>query len=314
MRLILLDDRAEFLADHDERYALGDPAAPLLVLNATDTAGCAWAGEVDGWHAPEVTTPIDRRPDGHGGYLGASSFDPRTLSIAGTVTAPSRPELRRARDRFLGAILGDLTGFLRVTHLDDDPAPRGLWVRVAGQPRWEEFSDRAADFACVLVAEDPIRTGAPVTYGPVRLADTETSGGRTYPRTYARTYAGSSPTVTVARVANAGDEAAHAVYRIVGPVPQPIVQVSTGEFARLNLTLAAGDTAVVDTAAGVVEVNGVGRYDAWAAGSTFPLIPGRRRLPDGTETAGGAEVRLRSAVGAADPAAALYVDTAPSWR
>jgi hypothetical protein len=108
---------------------------------------------------------------------------------------------------------------------------------------------------------------------------------------------------TVAFVPNAGDEAAHATYRISGPAPQPIVQVSTGEYAHLRLDLGAADTATIDTADGTVTVNGVNRYDAWGPGSTFPLIP-----------PGGAEVRLRSYTGGADPAAALLIDSAPAWR
>jgi hypothetical protein len=312
--LILLDDRTEFLAEYDERYALGPPESPLLTLNAADGYGCAWIATLDGWEAPEVTTPMDRRPDGHGGFVGASSYDPRSLTLDGTVTAPDRPTLAAARRRLLGAVLGDLTGFVRFTHLDDDPAPRGLWVRPVGQPKWDAFSDRAADFACVLLAEDPIRTGASRTYGPVRVPSTAGEGGYALPLTMPATSAAPAPTTTVAIVANDGDEPAHATYRFAGPISQPIAQVSTGEFVFLRLDLGASDVATVDTASGVVDVNGVIRYDAWGPGSTFPLIPGRRLLPDGTETPGGAEVRLRSYTGGPHPAAALYVDSAPSWR
>jgi hypothetical protein len=301
--LILLDDRTEFLAEHDQRYALGPPEAPLLTLNAADPFGCAWLAVLDGWDAPEVTTPMDRRPDGHGGFVGASSYEPRSLALEGTVTAPDRPALAAAGRRFLGAILGDLSGFVRFTHLDDDPAPRGLWVRPVGQPKWDAFSDRAADFACVLLAEDPIRTGTTRTYGPVRGPTTEGEGGYALPVTMPAVSAAPAPATTVAKVENEGDEAAHATYRIAGPIAQPVVQVSTGEFVFLRLDLGDADTATVDTASGVVDVNGVIRYDAWGPGSTFPLIP-----------PGGAEVRLRSYTGGSHPAASLTVDSAPSWR
>jgi hypothetical protein len=53
------------------RYALGDPAAPALVLNAVDAAGCMWVADTpDGWDAAEMTTPVDRKGYGDGGYAG----------------------------------------------------------------------------------------------------------------------------------------------------------------------------------------------------------------------------------------------------
>jgi hypothetical protein len=67
----------------------------------------------------------------------------------------------------------------------------------------------------------------------------------------------------------------------------------------------------VDTAAGTSTVNGVNRYDAWGAGSVFPLIPAADPI---LGTPGGVEVRLRSGTGGVDPNASLTVLTAPSWK
>jgi hypothetical protein len=67
----------------------------------------------------------------------------------------------------------------------------------------------------------------------------------------------------------------------------------------------------VDTINGTSTVNGVNRYDAWAVGSTFPLIPPADPILD---TPGGTEVRLRSGTGGTDQAAGLTVTTAPSWK
>jgi len=107
----------------------------------------------------------------------------------------------------------------------------------------------------------------------------------------------------VMTVPNVGDVAAHAVYTVTGPVPQPVIRLGTGEFIALTADLGVLDTWTVDTAAGISAVNGVNRYDAFGAGSTFPLIP-----------EGGTEVRLRSLSGGSDPAAGLLVTTAPHWK
>lgn len=304
MTLLASDDRAYLSAGTRTRYALGPTEAPLLVLNDVDAYGCMWAADVpDGWDAPDVSTPMDRRPTGHGGYLGESTYEPRPLAVEGTVTAPTPADLDAAYRRLLSALLGQLSGFLRYTHLDEAPAPMGLWVRPTGKPKWRALDDRVADFAFVVVAEDPIKTGAAVAVGPVRLQGTQIEGYITTPLTAPLTISGGVTSSVVGVVPNGGDEDAHARYTITGPVPRPIIQMLSGEQVRLLLDLGALDTAVVDTLEGTVTVNGVNRYDAWGPGSTFPLIP-----------PGGTEVRLRSDTGGVDLAAGLTVTTAPSWR
>jgi hypothetical protein len=302
--LLLSDDRAEFTAEHDERYTLGDGVTAALTLNAVDAHGCAWAAEVPE-DDPEVTTPMDRRQDGDGGYAGEPTLEPLAVSVEGTVTAPTPSALRQAKARLWAALLGDRPAYLRWTLLDAEPA-RGLWVQPAGKPRWRVFDDRCADFAFVLSAEDPIWTGTADTYGPVRLPTVGGEGG--YPMGAAGavmpwTATGGTVAVTVAQVPNVGDEASHAVYTVTGPVPQPRVQLGDGSFVALAADLGALDTWQVDTAAGTSTVNGVNRFDAWAAGSVFPLIP-----------PGGVEVRLRSGSGGQDQAAGLSILTAPSWK
>jgi hypothetical protein len=307
MSVLAADDRAYLTAGRRTRYALGLPEAPLIVLNDADTYGCMWACDVpDGWDSPEVTTPSDRRQGGHGSYLGESTYEERVLAFEGTVTAPTPAALDDAYRRLLRALLGQLSSFLRYTHLDETPAAMGLWVRPTGKPRWRVLDDRVADFSFTLVAEDPIKTGSAAVYGPVRLPTVGGEGG--YPMGASGavmpwTSAGGTIAVTVVTVPNAGDEDSHAIYTVTGPVPRPRIQLGRGPYVALNTDLGALDVWVVDTAAGTSTVNGVNRYDAWGAGSTFPLIP-----------AGGDEVRLRSATGGTDQAAGLTVTTAPSWK
>jgi hypothetical protein len=304
--LIAADDRAYLVSEWSERYALGDPANPLLVLNDDDSAGCLWAADVpDGWDFPEVDTPLDRRQDGHGGYAGEPTYNARSLSFEGSVTAPTREALRGAYRRLMAAVLGSVPGYVRYTHLDEDGAP-GLWLLPTGKPKWRALDDRYAEFAFVMVAEDPIKTGAAGTYGAVRLPAAGGEGGYPIGATGAVapwTAAGGTLAQTVVRVPNTGDEDAHAVYTVTGPVPQPRLVLGNGQYVQLAADLGALDRWVVDTAAGTSTVNGVNRYDAWGAGSVFPLIP-----------PGGVELRLRSATGGTDQTAGASVLTAPSWK
>jgi hypothetical protein len=167
--LIYLDDRTTFTVEHDERYALGDPSNPLLVLNALDGDSCVWVADTpDGWEFPEVETPIDRRQDGHGGYAGEPTYNPRTLTVRGFRRRPHPEALRAAYSRLMAAVLGSVPSYVRYTHLDEPGAP-GLWVLPTGKPKWRATDDRYAEFSFVLVADDPIKTGTAATYGPVRL-------------------------------------------------------------------------------------------------------------------------------------------------
>lgn len=309
MTVLGSDSWSILTAEEDSRYALGDPAAPVLLLNAADSFGCLWwAAEPPEWAGPTTTLPVDRRQDGDGGYAGEPTFEPLTLTVTGTVAAPSGAALRAAHRRLLGAVLGARPDYQRYTHLDDDPA-KGLWVLPIGTPKWSTVDPRAADFSFQLLAEDPIKTGAAATWpasGAVRLPPSGGEGG--YPMGAAGavmpwTAAGGALAQTVASVPNLGDEAAHAVYTVTGPVPQPRIVLASGGYNQLTADLGALDRWVLDTAAGTSTVNGVNRYDAWGAGSVFPLIP-----------RGGTELRLRSLTGGTDQAAALTCLTAPSWK
>lgn len=323
--LVWADDAAEFLTEAPERYTLADESGTvLLALNdGADAAGVAWlAEEPEGWIAPEVDLPSDPKADGHGSFTGESTYNERVLTVAGSAEAPTLAAARQARQRLVAALTSTVRdgGSLLWTHLDDAPA-KSLWVELRGAPLVRQ-DGRWIDYSFVLVAADPLKHGPAATYGPVRLITSATEPGRSYTdgstaatrgRSYtggttanpggaARSYAGGQLSLVVAHVDNAGTEPAHAVYSITGPIARPVVQLGTGEFVALALDLGAHDTAVVDTDLGTVEVNGVNRYDAFASGSTLPLIPH-----------GGVEVRLLSATGDTSPAAGLTITTAPRW-
>jgi hypothetical protein len=246
---------------------------------------------------------VDRKAYGDGGYAGDPTYEPRTLTVDRHRHRPhpGGPGLRLPP--FLAAVQSR-RGPIRYTHLDEWPAAMGLWCNPVG-PQVAAEDTRVADFSFLLVAEDPIKTGAAVAYGPVRLPTVGGEGG------YPMGAAGAVMPWTAAGAPRGHRRAGRQLRRRglarrlhrhrAGPPPR--IQLGNGYYVALSADLGAGDTWVVDTAAGTSTVNGVNRYDAWAAGSVFPLIP-----------PGGVEVRLRSGSGGTDQAAGLTVLTAPSWR
>jgi hypothetical protein len=304
--VLAADDRAYLSVAHPARYAFGDPAAPALVLNAVDSSGVMWVcEEPTGWDSPSVATPMDRKQYGHGAYAGEGYFEERPLGFAGAFAAPSAAAAQDARSRLLSVILGDLVNGVVYTHLDE-PTPRSMILLPNGDPHVPFLDDRYATFAFTMIAADPFKYGPAATYGPARLPSATGNPGRRYPRIYPELYGsvGAVPTGGPITVPNPGDMPSEAVYRVTGPVPQPVITLSSGLFIGLSLDLAATDTLAVDTAAGTVTVNGVNRLDALRADSTLPLIPART----------GVEVRLGSQTGGTDQAAGLLVTTAPTWK
>lgn len=311
MTLLYADDRADLTTEAEQRYVLatGD-GVPLITFGAVDDAGVMWlADEPPEWSSPTIDLPLDRKQDGHGAYPGEQTYEERPLSVQGSAEAPTIAEAHRARKRLISAVTSTVRtgGYLLWTHLDDDPA-KSLYVQLNGRPN-VSVDGRWIDFAFVLVASDPVKFGESAVYGPVRLVSAAAEPGRTYTagdRTYnagLRTYpGGASLAATVVRVPNDGEEPAPAIFTITGPVPRPMIRVGDREFVDLRFDLGALDVAVVDSDLGTVEVNGVNRYDAFGAGSTFPTIP-----------PGGVEVRLRSGTGGTDQAAGLTIETAPRW-
>jgi hypothetical protein len=306
MTVLAADDRAYLSVVHPARYAFGDPANPTLVLNAVDGSGVMWVcEEPTGWDSPSVVTPMDRKQYGHGAYAGEGYFEERALGFAGAFAAPTAAAAADARSRLLSAILGDLVNGVVYSHLDE-AVPRSMILLPSGDPHVPFVDDRYATFAFTMIAADPFKYGPSATYGPARLPSATGNPGRSYPRAYTVHYGalGALATGLPIHVPNAGDEPAEALYSVTGPVPNPVVSLSTGLFVGLTLTLSATDALVIDTAAGTVTVNGVNRLDALMADSTFPLIPART----------GVDVRLSSAAGGTDQAAALTVTTAPTWK
>lgn len=293
-----------YLPETPEVYVLGPLDAPLLMLNVTDDYGCAWlVDEPEGWDAPEFVTPMDARQDGHGGFAGITTFPPRPLQFEGMVSCPDPSAARAARTRLLEALSSNLHGQILYTQLDDEPA-KSLWTKPAGKVRARIVDGYAVVFAFTLIAENPLKFGTSATYGTARLPTAAGQPGRVYPRVYPVTYgAGGIARQDLIAVPNAGNEWADAFYQLTGPVPQPRVELTTGEFFGLTADLGPLDVLEVDTRAGTVRVNGVNRADVLQAGSTYPQIP-----------KGGTEIRLRSQAGGEDPAAGLTVTTAPTWK
>jgi hypothetical protein len=90
----------------------------------------------------------------------------------------------------------------------------------------------------------------------------------TFPVNFGPSTGGSLP------VANDGLYPAKPVFRITGPVTNPIItNMETGQFIRVNISLNPGDILVIDADSRVVRLNGANRNTTLDVGSSFFTIP-----------------------------------------
>lgn len=213
-----------------------------LVFGALEASGVAWVvNDLQGWGSPASTMQVTQKPRSHGGWAGPGYLPARTLSITGTVDAPSTAALSDAIDRLsAAATLTDTT-----LTVNEAGRARTMTVRRQGEVLVSMTSALAATWSVQLVALDPRR------YGPMVSQSTglpSSSGGLTWPITFPVTWTGVTNTGIVS-IPNAGNITAPVLIRIDGPVPGfSISHIGSGQLAVLSSSqaLAAGEFVTID--------------------------------------------------------------------
>jgi hypothetical protein len=260
--------------------------------NVRDTYGVEWVVESEaGWSggAPPRNDLEDRAGE-HGAHDAATLYGPRVIDLAGTALAPDRLTMLDAKDRLAAVLDPRVLGVLEVTeaHL-----VRHAHVRHASEPKAADVNSRSFRWSLQLVAPDPLRYARAGT--TVATLEPDLPGGLIPPITppvmLAQVSAGGLASVT-----NAGNHDSLPLLTITGPVTDPTVEnITTGERARLQLTVAAGDTLELDSRNRSVLLNGTAnRRGALLAGSAFPrIIPGVNAIRfSGSAGAGGSKLTV----------------------
>jgi hypothetical protein len=149
-----------------------------------------------------------------------------------------------------------------------------------------------------LIATDPLVYASSETVESTAFP--EGAEGYTYNRTYPRAY-GAAGEGGIVTVDNDGTEDAPWQATITGPWVNPRIEhVATGLMLEFGITVASGETLVIDARDGyrTVLLNGTAsRYSTIQAGSTwFKLPPGTNEVRfAGSSGSGTAELRMRSA-------------------
>ena len=229
---------------------------------ALDANGVSWLfSDTKGWFdGPPVKGGKTDRPQSHGSFAERAFRDGRTVTITGSVHAPSRA-LASTAQMTLTALLAE--GTLDAFTVDDpDQGVMSAQVQIEGQPLVDWGGALDIDYQLSFYAPDPLRYGAPAS---VSTGFPQLAGGLEYDLYTDGTtdtgfleYGATSATGRLL-VTNPGNEDAWPQFEITGPLPEQgleIVRVGSGERLRYEGGVSTGSRLVLDSASGVVVIDG----------------------------------------------------------
>lgn len=229
---------------------------------ALDSNGVAWMfSGTKGWFdGPPTKAAKTDRPQGHGTFAERTWRDGRLITVAGHVKAPTR-RLASNAQMALASLLADGT-FDGFTANDPDQGVMSAQVRLEGQPLIDWDGQLDIDYQFTFYAPDPLRYGSPVqvsTGFPVQ------AGGLQFPLFTNRSIRlgmlsfGARSTTGRLVITNPGNADMWPQWQIAGPVDAAgfeITRTGTGERLRFEAGVSSGSTLVMDSATGVVLVDG----------------------------------------------------------
>lgn len=217
-------------------------------------------GGLGGWFdGPPVRAKDEERPQRHGSFAIPAQRGGRIISVAVAVRCASPESAENARDR-LASILAD-GGFGDLSVTSDAGRTTTASVRLNSKPliAWTPWSNTVRA-QLEFWAADPLR------YGPAATVETGfpvLAGGLEFPLFTDGTndtgyleFGAQSSTGRVV-VTNEGTADSTQQFTVTGPVPPfQIVAVESGRRLVFSRPVAAGDVLVIDSATGVVVLNG----------------------------------------------------------
>lgn len=242
--------------------------------------GPHWISSISGWDDPPDAQVTDQAvPGRHGARKGRLTRRARTVTLEGTsLSRSARDDLFNQLVDAMAAGFGDgdnsspLVGSVAGRTLTADAQLQ----RFAPKVEQSAWAQGVFGWAIQWRCPDPMRYGAPTTIQmPIRVQEL----GITFPVTGSWAFP-VDPAGGQARANNAGNALADAVYTLRGPLAGPgVALIEPGKRVRVDFDLGADDELVIDTAAGLITLNG-----QYRASSVDSALLDEMRLPPSTTT------------------------------
>lgn len=222
---------------------------------------------------PGVRSGDQPQPRKDGSFAGLNYLSERIITLKLSVTVTQTP---------FETVIANLASVFQNT-----TAPTGLQTFQFMLPGWAtprqvsarptkasipvdlEYSFHKASPLVELTCPDPIIYDTTLQTASTGLP--APTAGLMFPVTFPATFGASTGGSLSAN--NAGNYPTAPVFTITGPCFYPSLQLASGGSMAFNLTLASGDTLVVDMGARTVLLNGVSRANAIAPGSSWFSFP-----------------------------------------
>lgn len=242
----------------------------LQIHNNTDnTIGYMVASPVEGFDFPSVRISSYNRPGQEGAELSNALYGMRRIVLTGRVWGDSISEYEAARRALQSACRHShssagvvQTKTLKVTTLNNLSVQIEVIVR---RLRMDVENVLNSRFFIEMDAHDYQILSQTLSSEIIQVP---TGTGLTYPVTYPVTYgsvSGGNATVT-----NDGEAIAWPTISLAGPLTNPFIRNNTtGKTLQLTVTIASGETYVVDMKNKTIVKGGASQYDKLTAGSEF---------------------------------------------
>ena len=239
-----------------------------------DEFGCRWTfGEIIGWFEPPgVRAGALQRPGMDGSWDARPTLDGRVVGISGSVRASDGPALQAAMDRLQSV----LTGPERFGTLVVDEANRGVsrqaTVRLNDATLIERHSPDYATFSLSLFAADSRRYSTELhTATTTRYV---AAAGATFPVSFPVDFGGLGSGGRL-QVFNAGTVDTPCLVSWFGDLTNPrVTHVEQNRTVAARMSLALGQTLVVDTGVPSVLLGNSSRRQTLSSAQFFTLPPG----------------------------------------
>lgn len=221
--------------------------------------------EIDGLELPSIRTSSGNYAGKDGGYIGAQFYEPRDISLQGSVFSSDITTLESTRQAFQAALKGQTVTLGITTNAGASYIINCNLIDFKMPIKRALFR---ADFKLELLATDPTiydnSTGGALTATVPKLV----SGGYTYPVVYPVVYSGGGSPTTVT---NSGSSNVYPTVTMTGIMNNPVLtnQTTNSAFSLTGLITGSGDVVVVDMRQRTVLLNGssifgnVGPLSVW---------------------------------------------------
>jgi hypothetical protein len=273
--------------------------------NVTDDWGIDWIVESeDGWSSsPAIRALMEDKTSGDGTWNGPGAYGARVITLGGKALASDRVSMLMAKDR-IRACMGP-RNFVPI-QVDEAHMSRMALIRQSDVLTITDSGAYAFSWSMIMTAPDPRRYATSPTTGTTGLPTVNTMG-RTYNEAFPVLYGGGSSSTGSVAITNYGDfDEAPAVITFNGPIVTPrVAHVPTGRILTFNITVAEGDTLVLDLANQTVLLNGTANRKSSLTPSSawFMLRPGENEL----------QFRGQAGTSAAGTAPTMTVTASSAW-